>query len=87
MTGENQKEKNYGKRIYSKTIEGFMLGLSDRDPMIDELDIPKFISVDGLLKKSLEGLPANIVGVMLYKTDGTFVAQKKSKIFLITDRR
>lgn len=71
------KNGNYYIDAYSGTIEGFMIGFSENDPIIDEDDIPKFISIDDLLGRYLNALP-NMVEVALYKTDGTCI-EKKSR--------
>lgn len=58
---------------YSKTLEGFMLGFSDIDPIIDLEDIPKFVSIEDILERSLVMFPS-VSKVAIYKTDGTLVA-------------
>lgn len=62
---------------YCKTIEGFMIGFADSNPLMDD-DIPEFISVDDLLDRYLEEM-GNVTIVALYKTDGTCI-QKKQKL-------
>ncbi len=69
---------NYYIDAYSGTIEGFMIGFAENDPIIDEDDIPKFISIDDLLERYLNDLP-NITAVALYKTDGTCIEKRSRK--------
>lgn len=60
---------------YCKTIEGFMIGFAESDPIIDEEDIPKFISIDDLLDRYLLDIKdANKVAI--YKIDGTCIGKK-----------
>ncbi|MGM9878492.1 MAG: hypothetical protein ACI31R_00455 [Bacilli bacterium] len=63
----------------SKTIEGFMINFCDEYPIMDEEDIPKFVSNDNLLSRYLQSLN-DISGVAIYKTDGTCIAKKERKI-------
>ena len=55
-----------------------MLGFADCDPIIDEDDIPSFISVDDILNRSLN-LYDDVIRVSIYKTDGTLIATKERK--------
>lgn len=69
--------KNNGKYsigAYCKTIEGFMIGLAECDPIMAD-DIPPFISIDDILDRCLN-LYADINGVAIYKTDGTCISKK-----------
>ena len=68
-------DDHYSIGEYSKNIESFMIGLCEIEPIIDESDIPEFVSVDDLLIRCLNILP-NIESVALYKVDGTLVAEK-----------
>lgn len=70
-------DNNYEIGAYCKTVEGFMIGFAECDPIMDEDDIPKFISIDDLLNRYLNEI-ADIVAVALYKTDGTCL-QKKTR--------
>lgn len=70
------KDNEYSIGAYCKTIEGFMIGLADCDPIIDEDDIPPFISIDDMLNRCLK-LYSDIDGVAIYKTDGTCIAKKE----------
>ena len=72
--------ESYSICNYCKTIEGFMIGLAECDPIIDEDDIPPFISIDDMLDRCLK-LSKGSTAVALYKTDGTCVA-RKNKIIL-----
>jgi len=62
---------------YCKTIEGFMIGFADNSPLMDDEDIPEFISVDDLLDRYLEDVN-DISAVGLYKITGECI-QKKQK--------
>ena len=62
----------YSIGAYCKTIEGFMIGFAKCDPIIDEDDIPKFISTKDLLNRYLESIK-DIEGVALYSVDGTCI--------------
>ena len=73
-------DNTYSIGAYCKTIEGFMIGLADCDPIIDENDIPPFISIDDMLDRCLK-LSKESTAVALYETDGTCVA-RKNKIIL-----
>lgn len=70
-------DNNYEIGTYCKTVEGFMIGFAECDPIMDEDDIPEFISIDDLLNRYLNEI-ADIVAVALYKTDGTCL-QKKTR--------
>lgn len=73
-----EKDDRYSLGAYCKTIEEFMLGFADCDPIIDEDDIPPFISVDDILNRSLN-LYDDVIRVSIYKTDGMLVATKGRK--------
>lgn len=73
-----EKDDRYSLGAYCKTIEGFMLGFADCDPIIDEDDIPPFISVDDILNRSLN-LYDDVIRVSIYKTDGMLVVTKERK--------
>lgn len=60
---------------YCKTIEGFMIGFAECDPIIDEDDIPPFVSIEDILDRCLDSME-DILGVAIYKTDGTCVEKK-----------
>mgnify|MGYP005761325899 FL=1 len=62
---------------YAKNIEDFMIEFCDYYPIMDDSDVPEFISVDDLLNKYLDKL-SDISGVALYKIDGVCL-QKKTK--------
>ena len=64
---------------YCKTIDGFMMSFAECDPIMDESDIPAFISIEDLLSRYLNDLP-NIAAVALYKTDGTCLQRKTRTI-------
>lgn len=71
-------EDSYTIGAYCKTIEGFMIGLADCDPIIDESDIPPFISNDDLLNRCL-GLLPSATSVAIYSTNGTCIQRKFRK--------
>lgn len=73
-----EKDDRYSLDAYCKTIEGFMIGFADCDPIIDEDDIPSFISVDDILNRSLN-LYDDVIRASIYKTDGTLIATKERK--------
>lgn len=72
-------DDNYSIGEYSKTLEGFMQGLAESYPILDEEDIPSFKSIDDILDRYLKLAP-EIDGVAIYKTDGTCLAFKKRAI-------
>ncbi len=53
-----------------------MIEFSKTEPIEDETDIPKFISIADLLERYLKDLP-NIVEVAIYKTYGTSIESKR----------
>lgn len=63
---------------YCKTIEGFMIGFAECDPIIDEDDIPPFVSIEDILDRCLDSME-DISAVAIYKTDGTCVEKKDRK--------
>ena len=73
----------YGDEIYHvgefcKTIEGFMIGFAECDPIIDEDDIPPFVSIEDILGRCLDSMK-DISAVAIYKTDGTCVEKRDRK--------
>ena len=48
-----ENNNKYSIGAYCKTIEGFMIGFTECDPIIDEDDIPPFISIDDILERCL----------------------------------
>lgn len=73
-------DNSYEMEAYCKTIEGFMIGFAECDPIMDESDIPSLISIEDLLNRYLNDLP-DITAVALYKTDGTCL-QKKTRALI-----
>ena len=65
----------YDIGAYCETIEGFMIGLVDCDPIDDEDDIPPFISLDDMLDRCLK-LSTDATAVALYTTTGKCIARK-----------
>lgn len=72
-------DNNYEIGAYCKTIKGFMLGFAECDPIIDEDDIPPFISIDDILERCLD-LYKDINGVAIYNIDGTCIQKKYRNI-------
>lgn len=66
---------NYSIGEYCKTIEGFMIGFAECDPIMDDADIPEFISIDEMLNRYLKEVP-NAEGIGIYKTNGLLIAKK-----------
>ena len=54
---------------YCKSIEGFMIGFAESDPIIDNNDIPKFISTDDLLNRYLKDMD-EVDSVAIYNVNG-----------------
>lgn len=73
-----ENNNKYSIGAYCKTIEGFMIGFAESDPIIDD-DIPQFISVNDILERCLN-LYNDINGVAIYKIDGTCVQKKYRNI-------
>lgn len=79
-------DETYKIGEYCKTIEGFMIGFVDCDPIYDENDIPEFTTIDDLLNRYLDDV-YDAVAVALYKTDGTCIQKnnrttKKTGLFI-----
>lgn len=74
-----ENNDKYSIGAYCKTIEGFMIGFAECYPIMDDDDIPPFISVDDILDRCLN-LYSDINSVAIYKTDGCLVAKKDRKI-------
>lgn len=72
-------DNNYEIGAYCKTIKGFMLGFAECDPIIDDDDIPPFISIDDILERCLD-LYNDINGVAIYNIDGTCIQKKYRNI-------
>ena len=73
-----EKDDRYSLGAYCKTIEGFMLGFADCDPIIDEDDISSFTSVDDILNRSLN-LYDDVIRVSIYKIGEMLIATKERK--------
>lgn len=69
-------DNHYSIGEYCKTIEGFMLGFADCYPIMDEDDIPEFVSVDDLLNRYLDALKET-TSVALYDVNGNCIATKE----------
>lgn len=68
-------DDKYSIGEYCKTIEGFMLGFAENNPILEDEDIPPFVSNDDLLDRYLNDLP-DVNEVAIYKIDGTLVDKK-----------
>ena len=68
---------------YCSTIEGFMIGFTDFDPIIDDGEIPEFISTNDLLNRYLNEVN-DVDGVGIYNINGECInkvyRQKVNKI-------
>ncbi len=62
-------DNSYKVGEYCKSIDGFMIGFADCDPIMDDDDIPKFISTNDLLNRYLKEID-DIVGVAIYDVNG-----------------
>ena len=69
-------DDNYSIGSYAKDISDFMMDFCLNDPIENESDIPEFISIDDLLNRYLTDL-IDVKRVVIYKTNGTLVAEKK----------
>jgi len=69
-------DDNYSIGEYCKSIEGFMIGLVECDPIMDDDDIPEFISIDDMLDRYLKEVP-NADSIGIYKTNGILIAKKE----------
>lgn len=72
-------DDNYEIGEFCKTVEGFMMGFADCDPIMDNDDIPDFISIEDLLNRYLNRLN-DVSAVAIYKTDGTCLQKKERTI-------
>ena len=66
----------YSVGAFSKSIEGFMFEFCDMYPIDNESNIPKFISIEDILDRSLN-MWSDIESVAIYKTDGTCIMKKE----------
>ena len=60
---------------YCKTIEGFIIGFADPNPILSKEDIPKFVSINDLLNRHLKDIK-DVNGVAIYDVDGKCIAKK-----------
>lgn len=72
------KDGSYSIGEFCKTIEGFMIGFADSNPIIDD-DIPIFVSNEDLLYRCLQ-YDNSAVSASIYKTDGTLICEVLSDI-------
>lgn len=64
----------YSVGAYCSTIEEFMIGFCDSYPIMDDGEIPEFVSNEDLLERYLNSMK-NISSVAIYQTDGTLVQE------------
>ena len=69
-------DNSYSVSAYCPTIPGFMIGLCEVDPIMDDDEIPPFVSVDDLLERNLKFASKDVKGVGLYNVDGTCIGIK-----------
>ena len=69
-------DNTYSVETFSGSIEGFMMDFVEIEPIMDEDDIPPFISIDNILDRYLLDVE-DIVAVAIYKTDGTCIERKE----------
>ena len=69
-------DNTYSVGTFCGNIEGFMMDFVEIEPIMDEDDIPEFISNDDLLDRYLSELN-DISAVAIYKTDGTCLQKKE----------
>lgn len=79
-------ENHYSIGEYCKTIEGFMIGFAESDPIMDEDDIPKFVSIDDLLNRYLNDIK-DAQEIAIYTTDGELIAEKERDINKLNKNR
>ena len=68
----------YSVGTFCGSIEDFMMDFVKAEPIIDDNDIPPFISIDDILQRYLNDLK-DIIAVAIYKTDGTCIQIKHRK--------
>jgi len=72
-------ENHYRIGSFASDIKTFMYDFVDEpEPWNDDVEIPKFISKDDLLNRYLTTRP-KIIGVAIYKMNGTLVLKKERK--------
>ena len=71
-------DDNYNVGEYCKTIEGFMIGFAECNPIIDEDDIPKFISTNDLLNRYLKEIK-DFDAVAIYDVNGICIDKLYNK--------
>lgn len=72
-------DDSYKVDTWAEKPEDFMRDFCAIEPILDDKDIPKFVSIDDLLNRYLNDIP-EISAVALYKVDGTCVQKKERKI-------
>jgi len=63
---------------YCKTIEGFMIGFAECEPIMSDDDIPPFVSNEDLLNRCLDSVK-EAIGCAIYKTDGVLIERIDKK--------
>lgn len=67
---------------YCSTIEGFMIGFAECDPIMSDEDIPKFISTEDLINRYLKEI-SNVSAVAIYNVNGECI----DKIYKQSERK
>ena len=62
-------DNGYDVGEYCSTIEGFMVGFTECNPIMDDDEIPKFTTINDLLNRYLNEVH-DIIGVGIYSIDG-----------------
>lgn len=71
-------DNTYNVGTFCECIEGFMMDFVEVEPIMDDEEIPSFISIDDMLERYLADMK-NITAVAIYKTDGTCIEIKERK--------
>ena len=69
-------DNEYEIGTFCGRLEDFMMDFVEIEPIEDDSDIPKFVSIEDLLERYLADAK-DAIAVAIYKTDGTMVAKKK----------
>lgn len=69
-----KNDNEYIIGTYCQNIEGFMIDFAN-EPIMDDDDIPEFISIDDLLTRYLN-MMSDIKSVAIYNIDGTCITKK-----------
>ncbi|MDD2377944.1 MAG: hypothetical protein PHE05_03855 [Bacilli bacterium] len=72
-------DNHYSIGTYCKTIEGFMIGFAECEPIMFDDEIPEFVSIDDLLDRFLNDLP-DAISIGIYDMKGNCIAKKTRNI-------